>query len=219
MRKLTDSDLNRLESFLLEAGHDETMLLSELDGFLAGVVISPDLVPPSRWWPVIWGEGGPVFETEGEINEILGLIMARYNQIARALSGRGTYAPILEEDSDGTWLWELWASGFGKAFALAPGGWRLYEQCRDEDVSSAFHVLVALALMQSGGERPSEALIRELEAHADAFIADCVQRLNAHRLAAHGQGMPQRSQPVPSVGRNDPCPCGSGKKFKKCCLN
>lgn len=24
--------------------------------------------------------------------------------------------------------------------------------------------------------------------------------------------------PAPSVGRNDPCPCGSGKKFKKCCL-
>jgi uncharacterized protein YecA (UPF0149 family) len=21
------------------------------------------------------------------------------------------------------------------------------------------------------------------------------------------------------VGRNDPCPCGSGKKFKKCCIN
>jgi hypothetical protein len=23
---------------------------------------------------------------------------------------------------------------------------------------------------------------------------------------------------LPSVGRNDPCPCGSGKKYKKCCL-
>ena len=22
----------------------------------------------------------------------------------------------------------------------------------------------------------------------------------------------------PKVGRNDPCPCGSGKKHKKCCL-
>ena len=22
----------------------------------------------------------------------------------------------------------------------------------------------------------------------------------------------------PRVGRNEPCPCGSGKKFKKCCL-
>jgi preprotein translocase subunit SecA len=32
---------------------------------------------------------------------------------------------------------------------------------------------------------------------------------------------PQKSQPVkhtvPAVGRNDPCPCGSGKKYKKCC--
>ncbi|MEJ1406980.1 MAG: SEC-C metal-binding domain-containing protein, partial [Candidatus Sedimenticola sp. (ex Thyasira tokunagai)] len=24
---------------------------------------------------------------------------------------------------------------------------------------------------------------------------------------------------APKVGRNDPCPCGSGKKFKKCCLH
>jgi uncharacterized protein YecA (UPF0149 family) len=24
--------------------------------------------------------------------------------------------------------------------------------------------------------------------------------------------------PLRNVGRNDPCPCGSGKKFKKCCL-
>ncbi len=22
---------------------------------------------------------------------------------------------------------------------------------------------------------------------------------------------------APKVGRNDPCPCGSGRKFKKCC--
>ena len=29
------------------------------------------------------------------------------------------------------------------------------------------------------------------------------------------------SQPVQTVkvGRNDPCPCGSGKKYKKCCLS
>ncbi|HMJ30429.1 MAG TPA: DUF1186 domain-containing protein [Xanthobacteraceae bacterium] len=31
-------------------------------------------------------------------------------------------------------------------------------------------------------------------------------------------GMPHR-EPSRKVGRNDPCPCGSGKKFKKCCLN
>ena len=26
-------------------------------------------------------------------------------------------------------------------------------------------------------------------------------------------------RPLPRVGRNDPCPCNSGKKFKKCCLS
>ena len=31
-------------------------------------------------------------------------------------------------------------------------------------------------------------------------------------------GTPHR-EPLRKVGRNDPCPCGSGQKFKKCCLN
>jgi uncharacterized protein len=31
------------------------------------------------------------------------------------------------------------------------------------------------------------------------------RRVSSHRRAG------------PKVGRNDPCPCGSGKKFKKCC--
>ncbi|MDE4912313.1 DUF1186 domain-containing protein [Methylobacterium sp. 092160098-2] len=35
--------------------------------------------------------------------------------------------------------------------------------------------------------------------------------------AEEGAGEPQRN-PLKDVGRNDPCPCGSGKKFKKCCL-
>ena len=30
---------------------------------------------------------------------------------------------------------------------------------------------------------------------------------------------PKPIQAGPKVGRNDPCPCGSGKKFKKCCMN
>jgi SWIM/SEC-C metal-binding protein len=27
------------------------------------------------------------------------------------------------------------------------------------------------------------------------------------------------ARPVLKIGRNDPCPCGSGKKFKKCCVD
>lgn len=33
------------------------------------------------------------------------------------------------------------------------------------------------------------------------------------------RGIPTPDGPSPEVGRNDPCPCGSGKKYKKCCLD
>lgn len=35
----------------------------------------------------------------------------------------------------------------------------------------------------------------------------------------HPEPAEPASNPHRNVGRNDPCPCGSGKKFKKCCLN
>ena len=37
--------------------------------------------------------------------------------------------------------------------------------------------------------------------------------------ARHGNEEPQKKKPVTvqKVGRNDPCPCGSGKKYKHCC--
>lgn len=36
-------------------------------------------------------------------------------------------------------------------------------------------------------------------------------------LDAKGIQVGTYRRPDPKVGRNDPCPCGSGKKFKKCC--
>ena len=40
-----------------------------------------------------------------------------------------------------------------------------------------------------------------------------------HKPAADPKGVPiKRPAGVSPIGRNDPCPCGSGKKYKKCCL-
>jgi hypothetical protein len=33
------------------------------------------------------------------------------------------------------------------------------------------------------------------------------------------ESVPKPARAIPQPGRNDPCPCGSGRKFKKCCLN
>jgi SEC-C motif-containing protein len=51
------------------------------------------------------------------------------------------------------------------------------------------------------------------------------QRVEHHersefRKGGDGQWLFMRGAPpapAPKVGRNDPCPCGSGKKYKKCC--
>src|ERR1035441_10607568 len=41
------------------------------------------------------------------------------------------------------------------------------------------------------------------------------QIINGFRLPAFGKCGNERTM---KAGRNDPCPCGSGKKYKKCCL-
>ena len=43
------------------------------------------------------------------------------------------------------------------------------------------------------------------------------ERYRRHAEANRGGGQPLEN-PFKSIGRNDPCPCGGGKKFKRCCL-
>jgi hypothetical protein len=55
-------------------------------------------------------------------------------------------------------------------------------------------------------------------------FSDAAERDRARQIAREVAGVEPRPPQLPAVnpfkgvGRNDPCPCGSGKKFKKCCL-
>ena len=42
--------------------------------------------------------------------------------------------------------------------------------------------------------------------------------MDADRTLVHNHGWQTYVRDAPKTGRNDPCPCGSGKKYKKCCL-
>jgi uncharacterized protein len=46
------------------------------------------MILPSEWLPVVWGGDGPVFEDQTTANEILGLIMAFYNDIGSGAARR-----------------------------------------------------------------------------------------------------------------------------------
>jgi len=49
--------LRQLQQELLALGED-AMLLEELDGFITGPPICPELIMPSEWLPVVWGSEG-----------------------------------------------------------------------------------------------------------------------------------------------------------------
>ena len=58
-------------------------------------------------------------------------------------------------------------------------------------------------------------MFQQLLAGIDAFIADFVMRA---QVTTNQPSTPVQGHITagPKVGRNDPCPCGSGKKYKKC---
>ena len=69
---------------------------------------------------------------------------------------------------------------------------------------------------------PARNWILETGKFANSGLAELTKTLQ-QRLAGTGQqvsspAQPKQVQPHRNVGRNDPCPCGSGKKYKKCCL-
>jgi uncharacterized protein len=214
MRELTAGERDRLDQFLLEIDDDDAMLLSGLDGLLCGIIVCPELIPPGEWLTAIWGDGDGVFESVEEANEIFGLIMIRYNENIHAL-GRGRFEPIMDEDNDDTPLWEIWAEGFLAAMALRPESWTVYEENANEDIASAFQCIASLGLIAMGEAECPEDLAKDLNEGADRLIAECIESLHAARLA-----LPETAPAeAVRVGRNDPCPCGSGKKFMKCCLD
>ena len=215
--------LKQLDEELLALG-EETMLLEELDGFIAGLLVCPELIKPGEWLPIIWNRDGgdqqPAFNNLGHVNRVLGLVMEHYNDAARTLIERpGRYSPLFAIDKrNDDIIWELWIEGFEKAIALRPASWKTLLDA-DVDTAAAMRGMLLLADIARGDRQVKDGDI--LSAAAPDKIADWVVTLNEWRLAncqpipgVHPEGA---AAPTKKVGRNDPCPCGSGKKYKKCC--
>lgn len=219
--------LKQLRNELLDMGED-VMLLEELDGFLAGIVACPEMIPPSVWLPVLWGfdesEEAPVFDTVEHANRVIALVMGHYNHVAAVLSDeRSHYAPLIIEDKrTGEIMWELWIEGFEKAAKLRPTAW-LPLLDADLEVSEAMRGLLTLADVARGAEHVTELQRRELQPIGHELIGPWVRLINEWRIENHATEqtisaqIPVTHSPFGKVGRNDSCPCGSGKKYKKCC--
>jgi len=152
----------------------EPMLLSQLDGFVAGLVVSPELIPPEEWLPLAWdveaGEGASDFGASGPSAGFVSLVMEHYNATAVDLSA-GNWAPLFDVDErhDET-LWEIWIEGFELAASLRRESWgRIIEG--DEDGALAFSGLIQLSEIANQESELTKDQIAALTKEAPDLIA------------------------------------------------
>jgi uncharacterized protein len=226
---LSDAELDWLQEFLLERidddaeteGKDEGVLaISELDGLLTAIVSAPVTILPSRWLPAVWGDFAPVWDDIADAEHVLGLMMRHMNGIAGVLMrDPEDFEPMFEERSvDGKTytIVDEWCEGYMRGVGLAAEEWR----AAGEDMTRMLAPILAFTSLTDwlAHEKYSEA---ETDRVRDA-IAPAVREIHAWWLARRSEAA-HVPEPVrrkgPRIGRNDPCPCGSGKKYKKCCLH
>ena len=218
MKRSLPSRLRRLEGALLDLPLDEPMLLSELDGFLTGLLICPEVVPPHEWLQTVWGldDGDvPPFDDPLDVQWFVDAVLAQQQAIARDLA-RGKPQPIFDVDErNGEILWELWVDGFAAAMDLRPDGWTVLAETGASDAVAGMADLIAIAR----GESALDSMqINALQDRVPSEVLDLARRLYTARMQIGGAPVvaPAVDRPV-KPGRNDPCHCGSGQKFKRCC--
>jgi uncharacterized protein len=230
---LTDAELDELDTLLQAAPEPcEPLDVLTLDGYLVGVLVQPRVVPSSEWL-------APVFDLEGRalpedvdpawLARCQALIERRQQSLNAAISEDGWFDPFIVDTDRDPPVSEYdavqspvsrallpWAAGFQLAQerfrgladrdddAIASALARIYrhlpaETDQDRDVVDVLDREHPLATLDDGVEDLVHAVV-------DLWDLTREQRFHVEPVRRDG----------PKVGRNDPCPCGSGKKFKQC---
>ena len=225
MMPLSEEELDELDNFLLYGvDDDEGMTFEALDGYLHAIAIGPQTIMPSQWLPKVWGEGSATLPPTGDINRlnhILALVMRHYNSIIAGFQQNPPFvAPcwsIHQFDIGEFEEADMWAFGFTEGVALQRDAWQpLF------DSPEGRQWYRAIGLLGENDFSSDQDALTTTPAQREELAKQIEESLmNIHafwlplREATHEREMSQRLRT--KVGRNEPCPCGSGKKFKKCC--
>lgn len=221
---LSDAELDRLAE-LLEAHvvPGGGMSLEMIDGFFSALAVAPVDVPFDQAEAVIWGDSAPLWPSAAEAGEVHALL-ARHRQavdrrvrtpareLATLLMPVLAYPDEVPEPDDRSFpLGAEWASGFLEAVSLRAEQWAEWESALDwlgEDLDE-------FEWLADGDEQGEKG---PTYAEREAIVGDFTELLHVlwqQRSADLDPRTPARAEPQP--GRNEPCPCGSGRKFKVCC--
>ena len=212
--------------FLLDLDAEESLTLEMLDGFLHALAIGPVTVMPSQWLPQVWGQDDgammPPADSLDEMNHWLGLVMRHFNSIVWGFEQRPPvvmpcWATVRYGDGEEFEDAEMWAYGFTEGVKLSQAAWQTLL-----DHSDGKRWYRPIGLLGAGDFSADQDELTRTPAQRAALAAQIEESL-VHMHAfwlplRQAVGERQQAQRMSTkVGRNEPCPCGSGKKFKKCC--
>ncbi|RLA38254.1 MAG: hypothetical protein DRQ64_09060 [Gammaproteobacteria bacterium] len=218
VRPETDDVVELVDYYLDHHGGDEAILgASELDGYFAAIACAPQMILPSLWMPALWGgeEHSPNWEQIEDLQEFNELIMNFYNYVMEDMSADKYEAMYLEGDVKGRryTIVDDWCAGFLRGVnlwgPLSPTDTMLLEAALEP---------IRLFATESGFGELSELRDDEIEQHQQR-IEPAVHKLFSHFFQRRQQPQEPFRHDTAKAGRNEPCPCGSGKKYKKCCLH
>jgi uncharacterized protein len=186
--------------------------------------MGPQTIMPSQWLPKVWGEDSnmmPKMDNIAHFNRILGLIMRHYNSIIYGFEhippimipmwGKVSY-PFGEFDQA-----ENWAYGFTLGVDLNRSSWKpLFDSPQGQQWYRPIGLLGENDFCAEQDELTRTPEMRELLGkQIEKNLVNILTFWQPLRQAIHEREMSKHLQA--KIGRNEPCPCGSGKKFKKCC--
>ena len=219
---LTETELDRLGEFLKSCKAGKAMNIEQLDGFFSALIAGPDPVMPSEYnREVFGGEMGETCEFKNieEANEILGLLMRHWNTIAATLYKDEVYVPLLQ-DENGVAHGNDWARGFMRGMQIRHDGWA--QLVNDDEHGGC---LIPMMMLYHEHDEDPEMRPQPIDpekrediiAHMAAGLLGAYRYFRGQRESDLSVHATEARRNASKVGRNDPCPCGSGKKYKRCC--
>ncbi|MGH8073534.1 MAG: UPF0149 family protein [Lysobacter sp.] len=231
---LDDDQIERLADLLEQrAVPFKGFNLEALDGYLSALAVSPETLPMAEWEPAVWGTP-PRWSDADERTAVETLLLGHQNMAAARVRHGGDdlpdhLAPLLwlpedpdlqgddAEQEDELDVGRDWALGFFTAVGLREAAW---DQWLDDNewIDEVFGLLDRLAsgeVLADDPSAPATPIGYRERLEIVAGLPDMLADLHHHRIDALTPREPIRREATPD--RNAPCPCGSGKKYKKCC--
>lgn len=227
---LSDADLQRLEQLLSDPALHQAMRLDEAQAYLCAARSGPQPIGEAQWLGELLGDAAASADDTGrEAADLLRRLAADLE--AGLACGE---PPVLllygkEGDAGGDSDYIPWCQAYLHGIDSAPIDWfdALGAEDDKEDSDEICYLdeqLFPLFMLTGDAEAAAAAAGEEWLAgtELDQMRKECEERLpqvvtDIYRFWLARRSVKTIRHETPKLGRNDPCPCGSGKKYKKCC--